>query len=129
MLVCCSDGGSDSPDNPTPNPTPTPEETASITCSTTSLSLGYEGGEKTLSFTVNKNWTISIASDISWCTISQTAGSAGSFNVSVKVTENNEYDDRNVTISIKCDNVTHNVVLTQKQKDALLITTNKYEIF
>ena len=128
MLAGCSDGGSDSPDNPNPNPIPTPEETASITCSTTSLSLGYEGGEKTLSFTTNKNWTISIASGISWCTISQTAGSAGAFNVSVKVLENQEYDERNVTISIKCDNATHNVVLTQKQKDALLITTNKYEV-
>lgn len=128
MLAGCSDGGSDSPENPNPNPTPTPEETASITCSTTSLSLGYEGGEKTLSFTTNKNWTISIASGISWCTISQTAGAAGAFNVSVKVSENQEYDERNVTISIKCDNATHNVVLTQKQKDALLITTNKYEV-
>lgn len=126
MLASCSDGGSDSSDNP--NPTPLPEEIASITCSTTSLSLGYEGGEKTLSFTVNKNWTISYASGISWCTISQTAGSAGTFNVSIKVSENQEYDDRNVTIIIKCDNAAHNVVLTQKQKNALLITTNKYEV-
>ena len=128
MFASCSDGGNDSPDTPNPNPTPTPEEIASITCSTTSLSLGYEGGEKTLSFTANKNWIISIANSISWCTISQTAGTAGTFNVSLKVSENQDYDDRNVTIIIKCDNATHNIVLTQKQKDALLITTNKYEV-
>lgn len=123
MLAGCSDGGSDTLD-----PEPQPEEAASITCSTTSLSFGHEGGEQMLSFTANRNWNISVPSSISWCVISQTAGSAGTFNVSIKVAESQEYEERNATLSIKCGDAMHHVVLTQKQKDALLVTTNQYEV-
>ena len=131
VLASCSDGGNDDP-----NPTPRPEEVKTeITIDsgivTNGLSFSTAGGDQSVSFSVNANWTLSVASTTrgsTWCTASATSGSKGTANVKFTVTENTDYDDRSVSVTIKAGTVSKTFTITQKGTDALLVTTSKYEV-
>ena len=136
MLTCifasCSDGGSDEPVNPTPKPE---EVKAEITIDSdiisNGLSFGVAAGEQSVSFSVNTNWTLSIASTTSgatWCKASATSGSKGTVNVKFTVDENTDYEDRSVSVTIKAGTASKTFTITQKGADALLVTTKKYEV-
>ena len=132
VLASCSDGGSDDPSNPTPKPEEVKTEiTIDSNIVTNGLSFDAETGEKYLSFSVNANWTLSIASTTSgttWCKASATSGSKGSSKVKFTVDENASYDDRSVSITIKAGTVSKTFTITQKGADAMLVTTAKYEV-
>lgn len=98
---------------------------------TNGLSFSNTAGEQSISFTTNNDWTLSIATIQSgdvWCTASETSGTKGNANVKFAVTENTSYDDRSVSVTIKSGTVAKTFTIYQKAVDALLITTNKYEL-
>ena len=136
MLTCifasCSDGGSDEPSNPTPKPEEVKSEiTLDNGIVTNGLSFGVAQGEQSVSFTTNTNWTLSIAATTggsTWCKASTTSGSKGTANVKFTVTENTDYDDRSVSVTIKAGTASKTFTITQKGADALLVTTKKYEV-
>ena len=136
MMVCvfasCSDGGSDNPVEPTPKPEEVKTEiTIDSGIVSNGLSFGVEGSEQSVSFSVNANWTLSVASTTSgatWCKASATSGSKGAANVKFTVDENTGYDDRSVSVTIKAGSVSKTFTITQKGADALLVTTGKYEV-
>ena len=136
MMVCvfasCSDGGSDNPVEPTPKPEEVKTEiTIDSGIVSNGLSFGVEGSEQSVSFSVNANWTLSVASTTSgatWCKASATSGSKGGANVKFTVDENTGYDDRSVSVTIKAGSVSKTFTITQKGADALLVTTTKYEV-
>ena len=132
VLASCSDGGSDDPSNPTSKPEEVKTEiTIDSSLVTNGLSFSTAGGEQSVSFSVNANWTLSIASTTSgatWCKASATSGSKGTANVKFTVTENTDYDDRSVSVTIKAGTVSKTFTITQKAADALLVTTSKYEV-
>ena len=136
MLTCifasCSDGGSDEPSNPTPKPEEVKSEiTLDNGIVTNGLSFGVAQGEQSVSFTTNTNWTLSIAATTggsTWCKASATSGSKGTANVKFTVTENTDYDDRSVSVTIKAGTASKTFTITQKGADALLVTTKKYEV-
>ena len=136
MLTCiftsCSDGGSDSPVNPTPKPEEVKAEiTIDSSIVTNGLSFGVAEGEQSVSFSANTNWTLTIASTTSgstWCKASATSGSKGSANVKFTVDENTDYEDRSVSVTIKAGTASKTFTITQKGADALLVTTKKYEV-
>lgn len=136
MMVCilasCSDGGSDNPVEPTPKPEEVKTEiTIDSGIVSNGLSFGVEGSEQSISFSVNADWTLSVASTSSgatWCKASATSGSKGTANVKFTVDENTGYDDRSVSVTIKAGSVSKTFTITQKGADALLVTTNKYEV-
>lgn len=108
-----------------------PQVTDNITISNSPLNFNEDAGEAVLSFSSNKEWTISVSStanDENWCTVTPTKGEAGNNEVQIKVTENTGYDDRNVSLTIQAGNASETVVVTQKQKDALTLTSNKFEV-
>ena len=108
-----------------------PQVTDNITISNSPLNFNEDAGEAILSFSSNKEWTISVSStanDENWCTVTPTKGEAGNNEVQIKVTENTGYDDRNVSLTIQAGNASETVVVTQKQKDALTLTSNKFEV-
>lgn len=117
-LCACSE--SDPPvEEPEPPVVPeTPKET--ITCSTTTMNAASESGEYALEFTTNANWSITVPASTNWCTVVPTSGNAGTAKVTVKTTANDSYEDRKVTLTIKCGTATHSVVLTQKKKETTL---------
>ena len=98
---------------------------------TNGLSFSNNAGEQSISFTTNEDWTLSVAATASgevWCTASATSGSKGSANVKFTVKENTSYDDRSVSVTIKSGTASKTFTITQKHAEALLLTTNKYEL-
>ena len=136
MMVCvlasCSDGGSEDPVNSTPKPEEVKTEiTIDSGSISNGLSFGVSGSEQSISFSVNADWTLSVASTSSgatWCKASATSGSKGTANVKFTVDENTGYDDRSVSVTIKAGSVSKTFTITQKGADALLVTTNRYEV-
>lgn len=136
MMVCilasCSDGGSENPIEPTPKPEEVKTEiTIDSSIISNGLSFSAAGGEQSISFSVNANWTLSIASTTSgttWCKASATSGSKGTANVKFTIGENTDYEDRSVSVTIKAGTVSKTFTITQKGVDALLVTTTKYEV-
>jgi len=136
MMVCilasCSDGGSENPIEPTPKPEEVKTEiTIDSGIISNGLSFGVTGSEQSISFSVNADWTLSVASTSSgatWCKASATSGSKGTANVKFTIDENTGYDDRSVSVTIKAGSVSKTFTITQKGADALLVTTSKYEV-
>ena len=129
LFVSCSDGGSEAPETPTP--TPHPEETASITLDANALIFDAKGGEKSFTFSTNKDWTLNVAattSGSSWCTPSTTSGTKGNATVKFTAIENADYDDRSVSVTIKAGTASKSFTVTQKSLEGLLVTANKYEV-
>lgn len=91
-----------------------------------------DSGEAILSFTTNKDWLIDVSSqssdDGSWCTVFPNNGKSGEIQVTVKVAENEGFDDRNVILNLIAGDSIKNIIVTQKQKNALLLTKNEYMV-
>ena len=89
-------------------------------------------GEKTFSFNSNVDWTIDVSATrngSTWCTATPNSGKAGANTVRIKVQENTSYDDRSVVLTLTAgSSLTKTITITQKQTDALLLTTNKFEV-
>ena len=134
ILLCLSacSGGGDDPIEPTPKPEVTKSEiTIDSNIINNGLSFSNAKGEQSISFSTNENWTLSVASTTSgatWCSASATSGSKGNASVKFSVTENVDYDDRSVSVTIKSGTASKTFTITQKSADALLVTTNKYEV-
>lgn len=135
MLTCifasCSDGGSEDI-NPTPKPDDVKYEiTIDASIISNGLSFDTKAGEGSISFTANANWTLTVASTTSgatWCKASATSGAKGSATVKFTVEENTDYEDRSVSVTIKAGTASKTFTITQKGADALLVTTNKFEV-
>ena len=132
VFASCSDGGSDNPVNPTPKPEEVKTEiTIDSGIISNGLSFASSQGEQSISFSVNADWTLSVASTTSgttWCKASATNGGKGSANVKFTIDENTSYDDRSVSVTIKAGTVSKTFTITQKGADAMLVTTTKYEV-
>lgn len=102
-----------------------------LTISNTSFIFEAIGGEQTLSLSTNRDWTITVANTANgenWCTATPLNGKAGENNIQIRIAENKGYDDRNVSLTIEAGSVRRTVVINQKQKDALTLTANKFEV-
>ena len=132
IFASCSDGGSEDPVNPTPKPEEVKAEiTLDSTIESNGLSFGTSAGDNSVSFTTNTNWTLTVSSTtsgITWCTASATSGGKGSVTVKFTVTENTEYDDRSVSVTVKAGTASKTFKITQKGVDALLVSTSNYEV-
>ena len=128
-FVAC--GGDDDPTTPTPPPTPTPSSKIDIpTTENTKPVFSTEGGTATIKFTASQAWTASATNDRAseWLTVSPSSGSAGSSTLTITTKDNDTYDERSASITIKSGTASQTIVVTQKQKDALLVTSDKYEV-
>lgn len=95
------------------------------------LTFTSQSGSENIEFTCNGDWHVSVANTIggeTWCTVTPANGKAGEGGFTVNVVENKGYDDRNVTITLTVGNIKKTIVVTQKQKDAILLTANKFEL-
>lgn len=87
---------------------------------------------KDVEFACTADWKVTIANIVGgehWCTISPQSGKAGDNNIFTVITsENVGYDDRSVVLELEAGNLKKNIVITQKQKDAILLTNDKFEV-
>lgn len=125
FIGSCSDSESN-------KPTP-PAETGKITVSTDTEKnpvLSADGGEYKLRFEATADWTASFSNlrAVDWVSVEPTSGTAGSHTVTVKAAKNETYDERNATLELKCGSDRFTTSVTQKQKDALLVSSGKQEV-
>lgn len=77
-----------------------------------SMDFTASAGQKSITFTSNVNWTLTVADTQNgsfWCTVSKTAGGAGEHTVIVTVDENTSYYDRNVVVTLSAGEVTKKI--------------------
>ena len=84
------------------------------------------GGTQSVSFTSTQPWTAT--SGQGWCKVTPSSGQAGNGNITISVDENATFDERNTSVVIQSGSVSKSVMVTQKQKDALTVTSGKIEI-
>lgn len=92
----------------------------------TSLVFDTAGGNQTISFTSAKSWTVSSGQD--WCKVTPSNGNGGTTSISILADENTTYDERNTSITIQSETISQRITITQKQKNALMLTSNKLEV-
>lgn len=83
-------------------------------------------GTVTVSFTSAKSWTAK--SGQTWCKVYPSSGGEGMHTIEIQVDENTTYDERNTSVTIQSESVSKSITVTQKQKDALTVTSNKIEM-
>ena len=114
------------------------EEPAQITIGESSIEyfqdrmdFTSEGGSQIIKFSTNKNWEISVSESgmgVDWCTVSPKSGIAGDVTLTIRVSENTTYDERNVILTISAGDVSEKLRVSQKQNDAILLSSTLYEV-
>lgn len=128
LFILIASCGKETPD-PTPSPVPdTPvKEADKITLSGASeIVCSQEAQTKILSFETNAAWSVTCA--VSWCTLSASSGNAGNISLTVSVNANEGYDERSCALVIKAGTASSVVNLVQKQKNALILTSDQFHV-
>lgn len=134
VFVATSCGKSDEPAKPDPPTPPTPETPADKISFTGThgdgkITFGSDADAAQLTFTASGDWTISVPDGVKeWCSVGPLSGSKGNATVTIQVTKNQAYDQRNASLVIECGKARQTAVVTQKQLDALLLSSSKVEI-
>lgn len=89
-----------------------------------------KAGTATLLFKSNKQWTASFLNGRAkeWCSIPSESGGKGTYTLTIAVKENETYDERAAVIALQCEDIKRTIVVTQKQKDALLLSPGRVEL-
>lgn len=103
---------------------------ATLAADRVSILFTDQNGRATLEFESNKSWTAAFVNDraAEWCTIPSEEGKKGVYTLTIDVTRNESYDERSASIILTCEDLTRTIVVTQKQKDALLLSPERVEI-
>lgn len=88
-----------------------------------------KGGSVQLDFTASHPWNVSVINTRadSWLSVYPTSGDAGNAKITVTAEVNDTYDDRSATILLTAGNYRKEIVVTQKKKDAIILTASKVE--
>jgi len=102
----------------------------SITLNQSIVTFDDAAGEEQVSFSATADWIAELVNDRadSWLSISPKSGAAGNASIAIKATENDTPDDRSATIRLKAGSAMKTISVTQKQKDALTVTSSKFEV-
>lgn len=130
-VFCTIAGCGKSRDEPLPEPAPSGSSLEFENNVTPTLVADAEGGISTLTFIASGEWTAevnAVTRTVDWVKVSPASGEAGMVNLQITTQPNDTYDERNAAIRL-CSGSTQKVVtITQKQKDGLLLTSNKVEL-
>ena len=128
LAASCSDSGKELEEPVPPEPV-----AASIT-----LAEGTDkqplvesaGGTFSINFTATAAWTASIGNSRadSWISVSPASGEAGEKSVTITVASNESTDERSASVFLTCGEEQETIVVTQKQKDALILSQQVYEL-
>lgn len=125
LLMLCQGCSEDKEENP-----PAPESPSITVESEEDIPVfDNAGGTLALTFTTTSDWTASVDGTASgWLSVSPASGEAGTHTLSLVTTANDSYDERNASVTITSGSVKKTITVTQKQKDALILTSNKVEL-
>ena len=119
VASCSKDSGGDGPEEP--------DQPKNVTLELSRSDLVFEssGGEKTFTVSCNGTWTIENESD--WCTTDFTHGT-GNLTVTVTADVYSGMEDRNTNLTVKAGDKTQVLGVTQKCKDAILLSKDKFDV-
>lgn len=110
LLISCSsdedEGGDDS--GVATRFTPSQESTKYFA---NGIDFGANSSEQTITFTTNKRWTAS--STESWCTITPGNGSADDGTMTIKVSENKSYENREAIVTLNTGELNNYITVRQ----------------
>ncbi len=88
------------------------------------------GGTSVITFNTNVDWSSNIVYSRSenWCTIVPESGPAGTAHVTITVSENTSFDERNAVILLMAGQAKKELVINQEQKNVILLKDDKCEI-
>ena len=88
------------------------------------------GGDARVSFTATESWTAAIINTRAddWVSVEPQSGGPGPATITISAKPNDTFEDRSASIQIKSGSATEVIVLTQKQKDDITITSSKYDV-
>lgn len=112
------------------NPAPEPAEIIELPASVTPPVFDEQGGKTSLTFTAHAAWSARVDATraSNWCSVAPESGSAGAVTLTVTTLPNDTPDERNATIFLKAGTTTKTLSVTQKQRDALTVTSSKFEV-
>lgn len=100
--------------------------TSELAVSPEELVFGSEGGEKTFTIRTEEYWQVGYP--VFWFEASPRTGT-GDATISAIARANEEYDDRNFNLTVQTlSGQTKVMTVTQKKKDAILLTKDKYDM-
>ena len=93
-----------------------------------SFSFTRDGGTQNISFTCNRDWSVS--SSESWIQVSPSSGTASDGEVTVKITcaANTTYDPRSATITVKVEELTEAISISQDTGIGLLVSPTVFNL-
>ena len=127
-IVACSESGTENGEN-NGGGQEKPKQ-PEITLNATSADFSTNGGSDEITFTSSVAWTAEVVNSRAdaWCSINPTSGEAGDAKITVTTKANDTPDDRTASIIIKAGSASKTINVSQKQKDALTVTSSKFEV-
>ena len=101
-----------------------------ITLSMSAVDFTVDGGKSEILFTATEAWTAQVVNNRAddWCKIEPASGDAGDAKITVTTTANDTPDDRSASIIINAGTASKTINVSQKQKDALTVTSSRFEV-
>ena len=108
----------------------TPPAETQLEVSKASVDFTEEAGKEIVNITTNNEWTAAFVNDRAseWCTINPKSGVAGLTAMEISVKENTTPDSRSASVNISSGGKTKTLQISQKQKNALTVTSDKFEV-
>ena len=96
--------------------------------SSPNLTFSSEGGGNSIRFTTNREWTVT--SSASWCRVTPSGGTGtdAPVTVSLNCEPNSTYDDRSCTVTVRADELSQTVTVSQSAKTGLIVAKSSYEL-
>lgn len=87
-----------------------------------------DGGTQSFSFSCNRDWSAS--STESWVTLSPSSGTTTDGEITVKITcsANNTYDSRSATVTVRTDELSETVTVTQETGIGLIVSPTSFDL-
>ena len=126
LSACTGEEKATIPDEPE-----TPEAKITLAEGTdTNPLLDASGGTVTVHFTATADWTATIGNvrATGWVTVSPVSGKQGEASVAISVAANEGTDERSASVFLECGDNRETIVVSQKQKDALIVSQQSYQL-
>lgn len=91
-----------------------------------SIELSVDGSSGSITFTANRDWTVSCSD--SWVTVSPSKGEASKepVTVTVRCNANTTYEDRSATVTIRMEELSQTVTVRQPANLGVIVSTQSF---
>ena len=80
---------------------------------TKTLHFAAAGGEKTLGFTVTREWTAVVAEDAEWCSVEPESGNGGKVSITITAQPTEQFEERSTTVTITSGTASVTITVVQ----------------